>query len=160
MAATIGTRAGDVTNNDGKRGTPKNLIPFTFDPRNVTSADNRTTVSPDGPCGTLHEMAQAVAFQTRIARNGRGQPKDITDALTSCEGGTHADSKPHVASAGGVRRLTPRECCRLQAFPDDWLDGLGLSDSAKYRMLGNAVCVNVAEWIGRQLMRVVKGDQA
>ena len=49
-----------------------------------------------------------------------------------------------------VRRLTPTECLRLQGFPDDWLDGLELSDSAKYRMLGNAVCVNVAEWIARR----------
>lgn len=94
----------------------------------------------------------AVAFQTRIARNGSGQPKEVTDALTSCEGGTHADSKPHVAYSGGVRRLMPVECCRLQGFPDDWLEGLGLSDSAMYRMLGNAVAVPVAEWLGRRIV--------
>ena len=105
--------------------------------------------------GTIHAAKgqseqQAVCFQTRIGRNGRGQPKDTVDALTSCAGGTHADSKPHVSYAGGVRRLMPVECCRLQGFPDDWLDGL--SDSAKYRCLGNAVAVPVAEWIGKRIM--------
>ena len=51
-----------------------------------------------------------------------------------------------VAQDGlGVRRLTPTECERLQGFPDGWTEGF--SDSARYRMLGNAVCVNVAEWI-------------
>lgn len=49
-----------------------------------------------------------------------------------------------------VCRLTPRECERLQGFPDDWT--AGFSDSVRYRMLGNAVCVNVAEWIARRMM--------
>lgn len=97
-----------------------------------------------------------VCFQTRIARNGRGQPKEIADALTSCEGGTHADSKPHLAGSFGVRRLTPRECERLQGFSDDWTlvnDGRKpMSDSARYRMLGNAVVPAVAEWIGKRIM--------
>lgn len=52
----------------------------------------------------------------------------------------------------GVRRLTPRECERLQGFPDDWTDGQ--SDSARYRQLGNAVAVPVVEWILRRLVDV------
>lgn len=59
-----------------------------------------------------------------------------------------------TAGPFGVRRLTPTECERLQGFPDDWTlygaDGEQMSDSARYRMLGNAVTVNVAEWIGRR----------
>ena len=54
--------------------------------------------------------------------------------------------------AVGVRRLTPTECERLQGFPDGWTTGQ--SDSARYRQLGNAVCVPVAEWIGRQIVAV------
>jgi len=50
----------------------------------------------------------------------------------------------------GVRRLTPTECERLQGFPDGWTGGQ--SDSARYRQLGNAVTVNVIEWIGRRIM--------
>jgi DNA (cytosine-5)-methyltransferase 1 len=48
-----------------------------------------------------------------------------------------------------VRRLLPVECERLQGFPDHWTTGR--SDSARYRLLGNAVCVPVAAWIGRRL---------
>jgi len=48
-----------------------------------------------------------------------------------------------------VRRLTPVECERLQGFPDDWTDGQ--RDSQRYKQLGNAVTVNVVEWIGSRL---------
>jgi DNA (cytosine-5)-methyltransferase 1 len=55
-----------------------------------------------------------------------------------------------------VRRLTPRECERLQGFPDDWTrwdqDGKEISDSARYRMLGNAVTVPVARWLGERML--------
>jgi len=50
-----------------------------------------------------------------------------------------------------VRRLTPTECERLQGFPDGWT--AGQADSHRYRQLGNAVCVNVAEWLGKRLYR-------
>jgi len=51
-----------------------------------------------------------------------------------------------------VRRLTPTECERLQGFDDDWTDvpdadGKPMSDTARYRMLGNAVAVPVFEWV-------------
>ena len=65
------------------------------------------------------------------------------------------DNQPAIRQGMAVRRLTPTECERLQGFPDGWTaegaDG-PQSDSARYRQLGNAVCVNVAEWIGRRIM--------
>ena len=48
-----------------------------------------------------------------------------------------------------VRRLTPKECERLQGFLDGWTEDQ--SDSARYKQMGNAVTVNVVEWIGRRL---------
>lgn len=61
-----------------------------------------------------------------------------------------------VANSVGVRRLTPTECERLQGFPDGWTaaggDGRLIADSARYRMLGNAVAVPVAAWIGRRMV--------
>lgn len=63
---------------------------------------------------------------------------------------------PAISGSMGVRRLTPRECERLQGFPDDWTrwdaDGNALPDSARYRMMGNAVAVPVAEWVARRIM--------
>ena len=61
----------------------------------------------------------------------------------------------------GVRRLTPTECCRLQGFPDDYLDiefrGKPAPDGAKYKALGNSMCVNVMRWIGERIQMVEDG---
>ena len=48
-----------------------------------------------------------------------------------------------------IREMTPIEWSRLQGFPDDWCDGV--SDSQKYHALGNAVTVDVVEYIARRL---------
>lgn len=53
----------------------------------------------------------------------------------------------------GVRRLTPTECERLQGFPDGWTEGQ--SDTQRYKQLGNAVAVPVAEWIGRRILSTI-----
>ena len=50
-----------------------------------------------------------------------------------------------------IRRLTPTECERLQAFPDGWTefgaDGEKISDTQRYKCLGNAVTTSVVTWI-------------
>ena len=63
-----------------------------------------------------------------------------------------------------VRRLTPKECERLQGFPDDWTaygeekkDGLFLlkpvSDSARYKACGNSIAIPPVEWIMSQIKK-------
>lgn len=47
-----------------------------------------------------------------------------------------------------IRKLTPKECERLQGFPDDWTVG---SDTQRYKQCGNAVTVNVVEYIAKEL---------
>ena len=64
--------------------------------------------------------------------------------------GTGGGNVPAILNDLSVRRLTPTECERLQGFPDGWTDEQ--SDSQRYRQMGNAVTVNVVEWIGKQLM--------
>ena len=49
-----------------------------------------------------------------------------------------------------IRRLTPIECERLQGFPDNWTKGV--SDTQRYKQMGNAVTVNVIEFIGRRIL--------
>lgn len=56
----------------------------------------------------------------------------------------------HVEESSGIRRLTPVECERLQGFPDGWTEGL--SDAQRYKTLGNAVTVNVAEAVMSRLL--------
>ena len=48
-----------------------------------------------------------------------------------------------------IRRLTPTECERLQGFPDGWTEGI--SDTQRYKCLGNAVTTNVIQAIGEKL---------
>jgi len=56
----------------------------------------------------------------------------------------------------GIRRLTPGECERLQGYPKNWTaygdDGRAISDSARYRLLGNSVCLPVVEWIAQRIV--------
>ena len=56
-----------------------------------------------------------------------------------------------------IRRLTPRECWRLQGFPDEYFDkakAAGISDTQLYKQAGNGVTVNVARAIGEKLKEV------
>lgn len=56
-----------------------------------------------------------------------------------------------------VRRLTPLECERLQGFIDNWTDNQ--SDAVRYKQLGNAVTVNVAEWLAKNTIQFLKHVQ-
>ena len=56
---------------------------------------------------------------------------------------------------GRIRRLTPTECERLQGFPDGWTKGV--SDSQRYKCLGNAVTVNVIQAIAERLALICMG---
>ena len=63
-----------------------------------------------------------------------------------------------------VRRLTPRECERLQGFPDDYTlvqhRNKPSADGPRYKALGNSMAVPVMRWIGRRIAMVeqLKGD--
>ncbi|MBC7201532.1 MAG: DNA cytosine methyltransferase [Pseudomonas balearica] len=65
-----------------------------------------------------------------------------------------------ITPARGVRRLTPRECERLQGFPDDYtlIPWRGKSaeecpDGPRYKSIGNSKAVPVVQWIGRRIQR-------
>lgn len=50
------------------------------------------------------------------------------------------------ADERGIRRLTPLECERLQGLPDGWTD-VGISDSSRYRMIGNGMAQPCADYV-------------
>jgi len=52
-----------------------------------------------------------------------------------------------------IRYLTPKECERLQGFPDGWTEGV--SDTQRYKLLGNAVTTNVIQFLGERLLEVL-----
>ena len=106
-------------------------------------------VAPTLQCGaeTSGDITPAICFLPGQSAQSRslGETENCSVTIGACAGG----NKPHVAGTFGVRRLTPVECERLQGFPDNWTGAF--SDTTRYRMLGNAVTVNVAEWIAGRM---------
>ncbi|PFP30238.1 DNA (cytosine-5-)-methyltransferase [Bacillus sp. AFS073361] len=87
-------------------------------------------------------------------QNGRRFKEDDEESFTLT-----AQDKHGVAIGNPpkyrIRKLTPRECFRLQGFPDSEFDKLtanGISNSQLYKMAGNAVTVNVISALGRRLL--------
>jgi DNA (cytosine-5)-methyltransferase 1 len=83
-----------------------------------------------------------LAFPNSKTRTGR-----VTNAAPTLDTGMHLHT---LAPAMHLRRLTPTECERLQGFPDGWT--AGISDTQRYKCLGNAVTVSVIEAIARKLL--------
>ena len=88
---------------------------------------------------------------------GKGQAnsmRECSPCLSTSSGG-HAINQP---AGMGVRRLTPRECERLQGFPDDYTlvpyRGKIAADGPRYKGLGNSMAVPVMSYIGERLVRV------
>lgn len=80
--------------------------------------------------------------KTRRGRVGHG----IANTLVT------GSEQTTLTNDGRIRMLTPRECWRLQAFPDELFDkvkGAGLSDRQLYKQAGNSVTVNVIEAIAK-----------
>ena len=71
------------------------------------------------------------------------------------------DEQPYVVQPKAidvaVRRLTPRECERLQGFPDDYtlipVRNKDAADGPRYKALGNSMAVPVMAWIGKRIAR-------
>ncbi len=125
-----------------------------------------------------------VLFESRFARNGRGSPDIIAPPLKAQSGTSgRGDGAPLLAMCVAVRRLTARECERLQGLPDDYTLNpnyrrklradeieemapyLGISleearrlgatpDGPRYRAIGNSMAVPVMRWIGCRIQMV------
>ena len=131
-----------------------------FQPGNLTrkaGANPSSEVFHTLGAATLGDQAPHVATHQRVAPT-----LNSSGAGTSRPGGQGAEPGFYISS-DAPRRLTPRECERLQGFPDDWtrLDDTGkeMADGPRYRMMGNAVTVNVAEFIGAQLKWAEETDE-
>lgn len=94
-----------------------------------------------------------------FAQNSRDEviEKPIADSLKS-GGGKPGQSYPAVRDGMAVRRLTPRECERLQGFPDDYTlipyRGKPATDTPRYKALGNSMPVPVMRWLGQRIALV------
>lgn len=95
---------------------------------------------------------QPVLTPDRIIKrqNGRRMKENGEPSFTLTAQDIHG-----IYDGQAIRKLTPLECERLQGFPDGWTeygaDGRKMSDSARYKALGNAVTVNFPRMIGEKL---------
>ncbi len=96
----------------------------------------------------------AVAFKpSHFTRGKDGAPSETHPPRAA--DADKGDQDPVLYAGAGVRRLTPVECERLQGFPDNYSlvpyrSGM-MSDSARYRMLGNSMAVPVIAWLARHV---------
>lgn len=102
---------------------------------------------------TLNASYKPVLFCRAGNHAKAGCHKDIAPTLSA-----HAAKEPPLISLMPPRHLTPLECERLQGFPDGWTAVLGpggklLSDTRRYKMLGNSMAVPVMRWIGSRILQ-------
>ena len=159
----------DASEDGTGRGTP--LVPVAIQAgamkENPDHGPDGIGVRTDGVAYTLEARAevQAVAFAENSRHELRLEGGDGTRCgALSTGGGKPGQGTPCVATAAAVRRLTPRECERLQGFPDDhtripWR-GKMAPDGPRYKALGNSMAVPVMRWIGERISRLNVKNQA
>ncbi|MDS9771920.1 DNA cytosine methyltransferase [Pseudomonas aeruginosa] len=113
--------------------------------------------------GDITHTLKAEGFDASEDGTGRGQPivADVAPTLRSGNFRNHSNPATEADSlvvASAVRRLTPRECERLQGFPDDYTlipwrgkPAEECPDGPRYKAIGNSKAVPVVRWIGRRL---------
>lgn len=69
--------------------------------------------------------------------------------------GTGGHNVPLIKDNKGIRKLTPRECARLQGFPDDYILPAKLADMRLYKQFGNSVTVSVIERVAEQIKKAL-----
>jgi DNA (cytosine-5)-methyltransferase 1 len=153
-------------------GTPIIPIDMRQASRGATMTNNRAEGSSGGAPGTgigepgdpaptvSTSHVSAIAFDMR-GREGGAQMEGPHETVNIRAGHGGASRSFIVSSA--VRRLTPRECERLQGFPDDFTlvpyRGRTMADGPRYKMLGNSMAVPVLRWIGERIAMVERLPQ-
>lgn len=148
------SKGSDSSTKDG------HLIPVVFYETQITSPKNHSQTKPgEIPSHPLSESARppTIAFERRMVRTIGGQPQvELQHALRADS--NSGDGAPCVATHMAVRRLTPKECLRLQGFPDNYLSinfrGKPACDSPKYKAIGNSFAVPCVRWIGQRIQDV------
>lgn len=152
----------DASEDGTGRGTP--LVPVAIQERAVSeNPDNGPQGAgfrQDGAAYTLEarNKVQAVAFDLNqiTSKTNRSQPDSAVHHTLPA-----AATPPHLATPWAVRRLTPEECEKLQAFPPGFTripyrgkPADKCPDGPRYKALGNSWAVNCVDWIGELIAEV------
>ena len=85
-------------------------------------------------------MSNLIQLNDPVFSNNRiYSPKGLSPTLNTMQGGRRQPLL--MVEANIIRKLTPVECERLQAFPDNWTEGL--SNSQRYKCIGNSITTTV-----------------
>jgi DNA (cytosine-5)-methyltransferase 1 len=133
------------------------FIAFTAKDHGADAAEDIAPTLRSGEYDTPHAnggVMPAVAFH-------ENQRAEVTTSETvgslKVGGGKPGRGYPALSQGMAVRRLTPRDCERLQNFEDDWTlveyRGKPAADGPRYKALGNAVTVSVAQWIFQRIVK-------
>lgn len=99
------------------------------------------TVRAGGRGSNIGDKHNWDTYITHTNKSGTKTPHNYSCAL-------RANASHNYLLVNGLRRLTPRECARLQGFPDSFI--IPVSNSQAYKQFGNAVCVKVVREILKQ----------
>ena len=99
--------------------------------------------------GVTKNISENVLYQLR-RQYVRENKSNLCPTMTANMGGG-GHNVPLLRESKGIRKLTPRECFNLQGFPSDYRLPKTLSDSALYKLAGNAVSVPVIKTIVQRL---------
>ena len=91
-----------------------------------------------------------------ITDHGVSKKKYTIASTLKANMGTFADRVPVIKDAFGIRKITPRECIRLQGFPDDFKSPPSISMNSAYKQIGNTVCVPVIRRIAEKILTALK----
>lgn len=131
------------------------VAPVLTPDRKVRRQNGRWMKEPGEPSFTLTSADRhGVAIYQRPRGYNKGGMHDVAPALSISAWQENNLLTDNVR----IRRLTPRECWRLQGFPDEYFDkakAAGISDTQLYKQAGNSVSVPVAKAIGERLKEVV-----
>jgi DNA (cytosine-5)-methyltransferase 1 len=170
-----GKAAGSATSQDAENGF---LVP-------IIAGTMKSCASGGGQSNSADHAAAGYMIPVAFSGidNGRDATKNLTPTLRKGGDGAYgqamavagticrdsfvggAGGRPEGAAQGhflqyglGVRRLTPRECERLQGFPDDYTlvpnRGKPAADGPRYKALGNSMAVPVMRWIGERIAKM------
>lgn len=122
----------------------------------IYKTETANTLDASDPTPACQQGGIAVMQGSAIGRKVENGPQGSGINIDKCFTLNTIDSHA-VCYHARVRKLTPKECLRLQGFPDDWFDGVeGYSDTAAYKAIGNSMAVPCMRWIGERIQEVEK----
>jgi len=126
----------------------------------IEGGDGQTTGTLKAGGGKPGQGYPVVSISLR-GRDGGGTAEITEGPAPALKASSGGGDKPHVLAAMTTRRLTPKECARLQGFADDYLSiqyrSKIASDGPMYKAFGNSIAVPCLRYIGKQINSVIFG---